>query len=562
MLRWLRALAALMMCVSTPCAAASVDCGPTPTVKCLAAAMFSLAKTLPEDGYFRKHVEFAEQELAPGDIKVALEYEIADAPDAPPWEDIDWIAKAGRFDRAIQLAKQRAQPATRLGGLLAVASYLLDRKDTTRASKIVDEVERDLRSLQDDTDDYASLIPQEVGKLRARLGQIERSARLLSGSGEASVDVLLDVAKNYPPAVSLREQAWREAEKVNKPYVWQLLVEDAIDRGDQADLTGVGQKAVAGLAGVLDAGHAELVIPLARKLQMAGLSELAAKLIAPWPQWINGKDAMKQRNVLVLLIPVLAALGRDKDVEAATHAVSSVSDRSECLSKAAEEYFRLGRSDIATRFDIEAMRAAESSPTGEPKLQLRHNAALNNLALARAGRGDIQGALFVVSDLRDETKIREATSYVVRRAIDGGQGPVAGPAIQALAEQARAIQDVGLLLQAANAWYEIGNEDDAHQCLDQAMNMVVERHTPLAASDAGLAAELTWRIDGNGEAKAMLPIVDKLEVSDPSAIDHLVEIMKTISPAIAVQLAGRQTEVEREIDELAAIGIAIAEGAK
>jgi hypothetical protein len=60
----------------------------------------------------------------------------------------------------------------------------------------------------------------------------------------------------------------------------------------------------------------------------------------------------------------------------------------------------------------------------------------------------------------------------------------------------------------------------------------------------------------------MLAIVDKLGVSDPGAIDHLVEIMKPVSPSVAVQLASRQTEVERQIDELSAIGVAVAESAK
>jgi hypothetical protein len=60
----------------------------------------------------------------------------------------------------------------------------------------------------------------------------------------------------------------------------------------------------------------------------------------------------------------------------------------------------------------------------------------------------------------------------------------------------------------------------------------------------------------------MLGIVERLQVNDPNAIDHLVEIVTPISPAVAVQLAGRQVEVERRIDELANIGIQIAAKAK
>jgi hypothetical protein len=66
----------------------------------------------------------------------------------------------------------------------------------------------------------------------------------------------------------------------------------------------------------------------------------------------------------------------------------------------------------------------------------------------------------------------------------------------------------------------------------------------LAANDEGIAAELMWRINHNGKAQALLDIVDKLQVDDPGAIDHLVEIMRPVSPAIAVQLTNRQPAVE------------------
>src|SRR3954447_3360569 len=106
MLRWLCGLAAVALCSCMSVAARSepVDCGATPTPKCLASAIFKLAKTLPDDSYFRRHVAFAEQELASSDVKVALDYVHSDPPDPLPWEDIDWIARAGRFDRAIQVA--------------------------------------------------------------------------------------------------------------------------------------------------------------------------------------------------------------------------------------------------------------------------------------------------------------------------------------------------------------------------------------------------------------------------------------------------------------------------
>jgi tetratricopeptide (TPR) repeat protein len=563
MLWWLRGLAAVVLCwgMSAGAVGQPVDCGAAPTAKCLASVIFKLAKTLPDDSYFRRHVAFAEQELAPGNVKVTLDYVHSDAPDPSPWEDIDWIAQSGRFDRAIQVANERTSAVERLGGLLAVATQLLEKTQTVRATKIVDEVERALASVHAEAnDDYASLL-QEVGRLRARLGQIDRAARLLSRPGVSSVSELLDIANKYPAASSLREVAWQEAERTNEPYAWQQLIEDANGRGDEADLARAGQRAAIRLAGI-DADRAEPVIRVARVLQTTGLTEQASKLIDPWRQWLNGKGEVKQDNILMPLIPVLVGLARDKDVETAIQITSSVSDRSRLLGIAADEYFRLGRSDVAVKFDHEALLSALASPVGDSQQQWAHHAALNNLALARAGRGDIEGALDVTAKMGNDTKMREVTSYVVGRAIDAGHGPVAGPAIEALQQQARAAQDISLLLQAANASFQVDNEKDARRGLDEVMKLVRERQASLDANDISVAAELTWRIDGNGDPRAMLGIVDRLDVKDPGAINRLVETMTPISAAVAVQLAGRQTEVERQIDELAAIGVAIAEGAK
>jgi hypothetical protein len=558
-------MAALLLCLGATSGAAAgpIDCGPAPSVNCLAAAIFSLAKTLPDDDGFRRHVAFAEQELAPGDIKTALEYVVTDNPDPLPWEDIDWMARAGRFDRAIEQAKQRKSPVERLGGLLAVATHMLDKNDVARATKIVEDVERELPSIApDDKDEGAGLLPHDAGEIRARLGQTERAARLIGGSGIDSVSALLAIASKYPAAASLREQALREAERVNEPYAWQLLVEDAISRGDQTEVSRAAQRASSALDGVVDGDHADSVISLARVLLTAGLPDLSAKLVKPWPQWVNGKEPISQSNIVNVLIPVLAGLARDQDVKTAASAVGNASYRSQCLSKAAEEYFRIGRNDVARKLDAEALAMAVSSPTGEPKVQWEHDSALHNLALARAGHGDIQGALAAAAELRDEARVREVTSYIVRRAIDSGHGPVAGPAIEALERRAAAAQDAGLLLRAAAGWYAVGNEEDARRSLADAMKMADEHRAPLAANDLSVAAELMWRIIGKGKAQSIFEIVDKIGVNDPSAIDHLVEIIQPVSPAVAVQLTARQVDVERQISELANIAIQIAGDAK
>jgi tetratricopeptide (TPR) repeat protein len=564
MLRWLSRITALLLCLSATrgAAEAPVDCSSAPSVKCLAAAIFSLAKTLPEDDGFRRHVAFAERELAPGDLKTALEHVVWDNPDPSPWEDVDWIARAGRFDAAIKKAQQRTAPVERLGGLLAVAGQFLDRNDTVRAQKIVEEVERELPSVPvaDNDPDAGSLSPA-AGEIRARLGQLDRAAQLISGTGEA-VGTLLAIAGKYPVAVSLREQAWREAERAKELRGWRQLVEDAISRGDKAEISRTARRAGKAIGAATDANVPMWAIPLARVLLAAGEPNLSAKLIEPWPQWVNGKDAISRFNTVNALMPVLASLGREDEVQRAASAVNDVYDRSRCLSEAAEEYFRLGRHDVGAKLDAEALRFAESAPAEQLKQRTDSDTALHNLALARAGHGDIQGALAVVAKLSDGVRVRDVTSYVVRRAIDSGHGPVAGPAIESLQQIAYVVQNVELLLRAAESWLAIGNEASARESLAKALEKRDALQAPLSWEESSLAAELMWRLEGAGKAEAMIGIVDKLEVNDPSAIDHLVEVIRPVSPAVAVQLSNRQIEGWRRITELANIAIQIAEAAK
>src|SRR5262249_29942694 len=225
MRRWLGGIAAFLLCAGSA-AGGPADCGAAPHAKCLAAEIFALAKTLPADDFLRRHVAFAEQELAPGNLATALEYVTAENSDPPPWEDIDWVAKAGRFDQAVKQARQLKSPAERVGGLLAVAGHMLDRNDAARAQKIVEEAERQLPSVSGDDPAYADLFAYQRGEFWLRLGKIDRAVRSIAGSGTEAVSTLLGLAGKYPPAAAkLREQAWREAERGGRPYAWQLLVE-------------------------------------------------------------------------------------------------------------------------------------------------------------------------------------------------------------------------------------------------------------------------------------------------------------------------------------------------
>lgn len=552
--RWLGGMAAILLGLGMPAAAAPINCGPEPSVKCLADAVFSLAKTLPANHFYRKHIAFAERELVTSDIKTALDYIDSDNPDPTPWEDIYWIARAGRFDVAINQAKQRTEPIERLGGLLAVAAQMLEKNQTARAKKIVEDVERELPSLAGGDVDYAVLVPLEAGELWARLGQTDRAARVIGTAGAASVDRLLSIAKDYPQAAALREQAWREAERLDDLQIWTRLLGDAIDRGDRAEIARASQRVSKAIDHAADLNEPTQAIPLARLFLKAGSQDVAAGLIRPWPQWVKGKEAVAQTNVINDLIPVLVGLARDQDVRAAVDMVGNLARRSQVLGKVAQEYARLGRLDLFQKLDAEAEALAVSSPTSDPKLQWDHDAALINLALARAGRGDVSGAIIAAAKLRDDGKIGETTFYVAKRAIDGGYSSLVGPALDIVEQRASAAQDAHTLLAAANTRYEIGKEDKARDDLAQALTMVRP-----AGSDAGLAAALTWWLDGDGRAQTLIAIADKMGIADPGAIDRLVETIRPLSPAIALQLVDRQTDIERQIDEVTKIAIAIAE---
>jgi hypothetical protein len=118
------------------------------------------------------------------------------------------------------------------------------------------------------------------------------------------------------------------------------------------------------------------------------------------------------------------------------------------------------------------------------------------------------------------------------------------------------------MLQAANYWDAVGSENNARSSLSQAMKMVDARHAPLTGENASLAARLMWRLNAGGKPEALIDIVDRTGVTDAIAIDNLVDVVKAVSPTVAIQMTDRQTEVERRIDELARIAVQVAANTK
>jgi len=294
----LRTLVAAWLCFAAagPATAAPIDCSAAISTKCLAAAIFSIAKTLPDNEGFRQRVAFAETELAPGDLKTALEFIVGESADPPSWEDIEWIARTGRFDRAIEKAKQAKSQIARLGGLLAIAVLYLDKNDTVRAQKIVEDVESELPTVPGtDSDQEAASLSRDAGEIRARLGQLDRAVQLISKDDEA-VGTFLAIANKYPIAASLREQAWRAADHARQLRNWTYLVEDAISRGDQVEISRVARRAGSAMEAATNANDPMWAIPLAQVFVTAGTPEAAARLVRLWPEWVKGKDAISQHN--------------------------------------------------------------------------------------------------------------------------------------------------------------------------------------------------------------------------------------------------------------------------
>jgi hypothetical protein len=210
----------------------AIDCGPRPSLACLAPYIFELAKTLPESRGLRNSVRFAEQELAPGSKDVALRYFLWDGPDSAPWQGIDWIARAGRFDRAIKLVNGADTPLQKAGGLIAIADRLAATKHMRRSAALLDRAEALLPTIENELD-YKPILVRDAAQVRARIGHFRRVARLLHRAETGDIDELLLLAQMYPlNGPNLRRRAWTQAGHTKEPYVWRRLLEDAAERGD------------------------------------------------------------------------------------------------------------------------------------------------------------------------------------------------------------------------------------------------------------------------------------------------------------------------------------------
>jgi tetratricopeptide (TPR) repeat protein len=527
--------------------AADFDCGPNPSLSCIAPYLYAAAKSPSVDDFTRNSASFAESELAPGNIAVAVEYVVSDNPDPSPWERIRYMARAGLFDHAIEESKRAEVPSARIGGMLAVAWQLAEVKAFDRASKILDEIEPQLASVADSDYSHAA----HAAEIWAKIGQFDRAARLLSNDQTRSVIALLDIATKYPAnAVSLRQQAWAQAERANDRTIWQVITEDAAKRGDADTTSRAAQRA---LAFPLD--YPDGKIRLAQALLTVRLRDQASEVIGSWRVWAKAKRGIELNRLIQSIVPLLAQLGRDDEIEPGANLIRDPFARIGAYSQAAEAFFRLGRWYLAARFEAKAIEIAESAPYDDRKSQWERDAAFNNLALMRSRRGDVRGALEMASQVGDGIKMREVISSIIRAALDGGFGVVAVPAIDRLAALARANGNAKLLIEAASATNRLDQKEKAREMLAEAL--ALGRRGADSKLELYATAELMWRIDGNLEPALDMVGAAGTEAERSSSFKEFAKLTAPSSPAAALKIASRISDPKYQLEALSHVAEAL-----
>lgn len=553
---WAFCIATALMCSAAPAAADTIDCGSPLRLQCLTSHMFALARELPDDHPERRKAAFAEEKLAPGSMDVALRYLVSDNPDPPPWEDIAWIARAGRFDPALDLARGADAPVRRLGGMIAVAQQLAEAGALSRAASVLDEAEPMLSSASDDPD-YAPILAAYAAQIRAQIGQTRNAARLLHGADISAIDALLRLASKYPVgAARLRRQAWARAEHATAPYVWLRLLQDAVERGDATAAAQAGRRALEAISPY----GARTAIVAATSLLKIGLREEASRAVDPWQAWATKVQGGQRANLVNSVVPVLAALGRDADVETAIQMVTGFFHRSGAFGNAAEHLFRLGRPALAKTFEAEALAVADSTPDDTPKLRWEHDSALQNLALQRAGRGDVAGALALVEKIRDVAQRRDAIFDAVKNARASDPRPAAMAVLERLKQTAVDEGDANLLVKVATEMHRLGDASEARMALAQALTR--QGGAPDGKFDMSAAAGLVWSLDGNAAAVfTALAGLDVTERQRSALRSTVIDLLTPLAPEEAVTLAAAIPEPDKRFSALERIATALVEAA-
>jgi len=544
-----------------------IDCGPQPTLACLAPHIFALAREMPEGNEFRKTARFAEEVLAPGSVDVALRYYLDDNPDPTEWDDIWWIARAGLFDRAIARAEAKPTTATafdaqrRIGGLVAIAVELARTGNVRRAKKILRSIEPELTPALLG-DQGMVLIDVGVANVWAEMGETERAIRLLRRTDPpvSAVNAFLKLAKKYPASAAVyRPEVWKAAERVNSGRVWRQVAHEAARRGDAKVVLAAVRRSV---AAVQEDSPSRVGTEIVGILLAVGLRTEASAIIDSWRSWLVEKEPTELSNKIDEIASLLAELGRDAEVEAAVQMVPDLFQRSRAFGQAADRLFKRGQEPLAVKLENEAIAVADSAPYDTEKLQWEQDGAFHNLALMRASRGDFNGALAIGTKVRNGGRARELTFYIIESAITRRHGDAAASLLNRLQATVRAERDVNLLLKVADRWLRLGRNDDARRALADALTIQRDRGSQpkLSIWDA---ATLVWELDGNSQA--VRSALDEFVTNDE---DRAAIVEATASAALstslgkAVHLASEIPDPQRRLWALQRIATKLAESSK
>jgi tetratricopeptide (TPR) repeat protein len=466
----------------------AADCVAQPTTACVAAHAFALARTLPEDDRLRARFERAERTLAPQNLGVALDFVLADEDGTHSWKDPDgtyavwdgprvdkriwsWI-DSGQLDAAILLARSYDRELSRAAALVEAAHGALSQARRELAAALLDEAEVALIRADVTLNlgpSFADAI-ERAATAWIELDRVERARRLLSlpGSPVAEklrlvlgsrwagwwapkpfVDRVLGLANSYPAhARALIALAWDYAGIADNAEAWLGLAraETAHDRPDRA------AEAIRRALSAKADQPADNAIATAATLVEMGRHDEAAALLSPWREWLaprtvlrpDNRNAGRTRETLVeKLVPVFAALGQDDAMREAILTIGEPGMRVWLLDKGSKEHFRLGHAARAIELESEAIRIA-----AEFDLASQYG-YLDGLAQARAARGDIAGALDLISRIAPDPRRLDRLASIARVAQNNGHTNAL--LVETLAAEARARTDLSRMVETAES---------------------------------------------------------------------------------------------------------------
>jgi hypothetical protein len=506
-------------------------------VQCVATHLVAVAKQLPPDHYFHERADIMQAELAPADPAVAAAYLIDQNPHPLPWEQVHYLMRAGRLDRALEIARADADPDARIGGMIEVANRLAQAKDAERTAQLLAEVEPDLPSVADSNYSHAA----SAAEAWVRIGQPNRAVRVLAENHRDALHPFLDIAKRNPEvAADFRQRAWVQAERAADPISWSLILQDATARADADTTARAAQRALA----AADKADPEHRVRIVEALLKVGRRAQASEVIKSWRGWTAQANAVEYRNVARGLVLALAELGHDDEIEAVAGKVAGTFAQSGVYGVAADKLFAFGRSSQAARFEARAIEIAVTAPYENPQQRWERDGAVHNLVLMRSRRGDARGAIELASQI-NEKREREVMFYVVETTMPRGDQAATLLTIEQLIRLGRASGDPDTLIKAATAMAVLDRRVPALFLRAEAL----ERYPHGASLDRLALAELTWRLEQDVPA-ALAHLGAK---PGEAVVANFARRLSVLHPAAALQVAGGLTDPAEQMGALLTI---------